>query len=334
MTGQQKRGINVGVVGYGPAFNMGKYHLDAMQAQGFTPRAVCDVQEERLQAARREFPGIGTYADLGDMLKKSDVELVAVILPHNLHAPAAVRCLNAGRHVVVEKPFALTVRECDRMIAAAKKNKVMLSVYQNRHWDANILTIGKHLPRIGRPFRWESFTGGYAKPRPWWRSDKKISGGIIYDWGAHFVEWMFQVMDYEMVEISGYGLNEVWSETTNEDEVEAVVRFRGDAVASHTESSVAAADKPMIRICGTRGAIVATHTSVAVHTVSRKSGSVANTVPMVPRTYERFYANIRDHLLKRKPLIITPEWARRVVQVLEYACRSADAGRPVRPQYP
>jgi predicted dehydrogenase len=220
------------------------------------------------------------------------------------------------------------------MIAAARKSDRMLSVYHNRHWDGNILTILKHLKEIGRPFRWESFAGGYGRPRDWWRSDKQISGGIIFDWGAHYVEWMLQVMDYEMVEISGHRVREVWTETTNEDEVEAVVRFKGDAVGSHTESRLAAAGKPSIRICGTRGAITASHGSVTVHTVDRYGNKVDKSVRMEKRTYEKYYRNIRDHLLRGGELTITSEWARRVVQVLEYAYRSAERGRALKLKYP
>ncbi len=328
-----KKEIKCGVVGYGGAFGMGKGHLEAMRRDaGFLPWAVCDVDEERLDVARKDFPRIEAYTDVDEMLRRSEVELLSLVLPHNVHAEVAVKCLRAGRHVVVEKPFALTIEECDRMIAAAKKSRCMLSAYHNRHWDANILTIMKHLKKIGRPFRWESHQGGYAKPGSWWRSDKRISGGIIYDWGAHFTEWMLQVMDHEMVEISGYRVNEVWKETTNEDELEAVVRFKGNAVASHTASSVAAAGKPMIRICGTKGAIVADHGSVTIHTVGGK-GKVVTTVRMEKRAYDKYYANVRDHLLTKKPLIITPEWARRVIQVLDYACRSARAGKALKAKY-
>jgi predicted dehydrogenase len=329
-----KREMKVGVVGYGPAYGMGRHHLNDMAAnQGFRPWAVCDIVEERLQAAAKEFPGIETYNDLGEMLRKSDVELLAIVLPHNAHAPAAIQCMNAGRHVVVEKPFALTVEECDSMIAAAKKNKVMLSAYHNRHWDSNILTIKKHLPRIGRPYRWESHHGGYSKPRDWWRSDKKISGGVNFDWGAHFVEWMLQVMDYKMVEISGFHVREVWTETTNEDEVEAVVRFEGDAVASHCDTMIAAAGKPTIRICGAKGAIIADHGSCVVHTLGKAGERLATTVPMVPKANPKYYENVRDHLLRGKDLIITAELARRVIQVLDYACRSAQAGKALKAKY-
>jgi len=330
----KKKEMKVGVVGYGPAFNMGKHHLNEMaMAKGFVPWAVCDVNEDRLAVARQDFPGIETYNDLATMLKKSDVELLAIILPHNLHAKAAIQCLNAGRHVVVEKPFALSVEECDAMIAAARKNRVMLSTYHNRHWDSNILTIVKHLPKIGRPFRWESHHGGYSKPRDWWRSDKKISGGVIFDWGAHFMEWMLQVMHYDMAEIWGFQVNEVWKDTTNEDEVEVVVRFRGDAMAAHCSSTISAAGKPMIRICGTQGAIIADHGSVTVHTIGEDGSRIAAAVPMEPRAGQKYYENVADHLLRGKKLIITAEHARRVIQVLDYACRSAAAGKALKPKY-
>jgi predicted dehydrogenase len=297
------------------------------------PWAVCDVDEARLEAAQEEFPGIETYNDLGKMLRKSEVELLAIILPHNLHAKAAVRCLKAGRHVVVEKPFAITVEECDAMISAARKSKVMLSTYHNRHWDANIVTIVKHLKKIGRPFRWESQHGGYSAPRDWWRSDKKISGGVIYDWGAHYMEWMLQVMPYRMSEISGYHVREVWKQSTNEDEVGVMVRFDGDAVAVHTSTTVDAAGKPPIRIIGTKGAIVADHGSVHVHTIGKDGSKVVTAVPMEKRAGEKYYRNVADHLLRGKGLIITAEWARRVIQILDYACRSAASGKAMKPRY-
>ena len=326
--------IKVGTIGYGGAFNMGRHHInDLTKNKGFVPAAVCDIDPERAKIASTDFPGIQTYTDIGTMLDKSDVELLVIILPHNVHAKVAIQCLNAGRHVIVEKPFAITVQECDDMIAAAKRKKVLLSTYHNRHWDSNILTIMKHLPKIGRPFRWESFAGGYNEPREWWRSYKEVSGGIIYDWGAHFTEWMLQVMDYDMAEISGYKVKEVWKKFSNEDEMEAVVRFKGNAVASHTASDIAMAGKDMIRITGTRGAIVATHGSVDVFTKDKSGAKIKMTVPMEPARNGDFYKNVHGHLFNGKKLIISPEWARRVIQVLEYAGVSAKKGTGVKAKY-
>jgi len=325
--------IKVGTIGYGGAYNMGREHLQGLLAHpGFKAVAVCDIDPRRVQHAQREFPGIQTYTDIGEMLAHSDVELLVIILPHNLHAQVALQCLKAGRHVVVEKPFALTVAECDAMIAAARRNKRLLSTYHNRHWDANILTIRKHLPKIGRPFRWESFFGGHSRPQNWWRSDKQISGGVIYDWGAHFVEWMLQVLPHEMTEISGFQVKEVWA-TTNEDEFEAVVRFGPHAIGSHTASDIAAAGKPTIRITGTEGAILASHTAVDVLTFNRRGEKVSLACALEPRRWDLYYKNIQDHLLHGADLIITPEWARRVIQVLDLASRSAIESRALKPKY-
>jgi predicted dehydrogenase len=325
--------VKIGTIGYGGAFNMGKHHLTELTMnKGFVPGAVCDLDPERLKVAEKDFPGIQTYTDVSAMLKKSDVQLLVIILPHNVHAKVALQCLAAGRHVVVEKPFAITIAECDAMIKMARKKKVLLSTYHNRHWDSNILTITKHLHKIGRPFRWESSAGGFGEPREWWRSYKEISGGIIYDWGAHFMEWMLQVMPYQMSEISGYQVKEVWKKFTNEDELEAVVRFKGNAVASHTASSVAMAGKDMIRITGTRGAIVATHSSVDVYTLDNGS-KVRTSVPMEKARNADYYKNVHDHLFDGAKLVITPEWARRVIQVLEYSGVSARKGQAVKAKY-
>ncbi len=326
--------IKVGTIGYGGAFNMGKHHInDMIKNEGFVPAAVCDIDPKRVEIAKTDFPGIQTYTDVGEMLRKSDVELLAIILPHNVHAKVSIQCLNAGRHVVVEKPFAITVAECDAMINAAKKNKVVCSTYHNRHWDSNILTILKHLPKIGRPFRWESYAGGHGKPGDWWRSSTEISGGIIYDWGAHFCEWMLQVMDYEMQEVNGYMVKEVWDNCTNEDELEAVVRFKGNAVASHVASSVSMHGKDMIRIIGTEGAISAGHGHCDLYTKDKDGQLVKTSVKMEPARNSDYYKNVHDHLFKREKLIISGEWARRVIQVLDYANVSARKGTGVKVKY-
>ena len=114
--------ITCGVIGYGGAFNMGRAHLNEMKKAGMTPTAVCEIDPERLKVATQDFPGIETYSTAAEMLKKSKVQLLAIITPHNTHAKLALQCLKAGRHVVCEKPLAITTAECDAMIAAAKKS--------------------------------------------------------------------------------------------------------------------------------------------------------------------------------------------------------------------
>ena len=96
---------------------------------------------------------------------------------------------------------------------------------------------------------------------------------------------------------------------------------------------IAAAPKPMIRICGTKGAIIAAHGSVTIHQVDEERNKIETAVPMEPHGHKKYYQNIRDHIVKGTPLIITPEWARRVIQVLQYACLSAKLGKPLKAKY-
>jgi predicted dehydrogenase len=314
---------------------MGRAHLREMaQNSGFLPKAVCDINVDVLRQAEQDFPGIETYTSVGEMLTKSEVELVAIILPHHLHCSVALECLRAGRHVVVEKPFALTVDECEEMTREAKKRNLVLSTYHNRHWDGNILTILREIPKIGRPFRWESHHGAYNEPGPWWRSSKEISGGVIFDWGAHYVEWMLQVLPYAITEISGFRVKEVWTGTTNEDEVEAIVRFGDRAIASHTSSHVAMAGKDSIRITGTTGALVWNVGNVTVHQKDAHGQTVVTHLRSEKNQGHQFYANVHDHIFRGEPLVITPELATRVIQVLDYACRSAESGRALEPRIP
>ena len=112
--------IHGAVIGYGGAFNMGKAHANWMNAAGIPTVAACDVDPARMEAARTDFPGIRTYSSVKALLKDEEVGLCVVILPHNLHARVAIQCAEAGKHVVVEKPMCITVKEADAMIAAAR----------------------------------------------------------------------------------------------------------------------------------------------------------------------------------------------------------------------
>ena len=90
---KRARDIKVGVVGYGGAFNMGASHIQQMQQAGMTPVSVADVDPSRLAVAEADFPGIETYTSVATMLKKSDVNLVTLITPHNTHARLALQLL-------------------------------------------------------------------------------------------------------------------------------------------------------------------------------------------------------------------------------------------------
>ncbi len=334
--------IRVGVIGYGGAFNMGRSHLEEMRAAGMTPAAVAEVDPARLTTARADFPGIETYPSVGAMLKKSDVDLVTIITPHNTHAKLALECLRAGKHVVCEKPLAITTAECDAMIAAAKKSGVVLSTYHNRHWDGWILRaldLVKKKKSIGQIYKIEARWGRRDLPGDWWRSSRSISGGILYDWGVHLLEYGLQLADSEITEVSGYaregfwGPKTKWKKDTNEDEAAAVIRFANGIWMNLNITSLDSNVKPgFLEITGTEGSYVI---STSGYTIYRREGArvAIEEGPHRPNEWHRFYENIAAHLVRGTKLAITPEWSRRPIHILDLAVQSAKLGRALSAKY-
>ncbi|RYG67782.1 Gfo/Idh/MocA family oxidoreductase [bacterium] len=328
--------ITVGVVGYGGAFNMGRQHLQQMKAAGMTPIAVSEVDPSRLAVASEDFPGIETYATVDEMLEKSGVDLVVLITPHNTHAPLALKCLNAGRHVISEKPLAITTEEVDSMIAAAQASDVMLSAYHNRHWDGRILQaveLVKEQKVIGDVVRIECHMGGYSKPGDWWRTSRSISGGILYDWGVHLLEYSLQLIDSPLLEVTGvahrgfWGPQTAWKEDANDDEGFLLARFEGGQWLTLCITQIDSKGKEgWLEITGTKGTLVLDESTSKLY--QHVDGKYTVTQLRNPKDEgQRYYENVREHLVNGAPLVITGEWARRPIHILDLAGQSASSGR-------
>jgi predicted dehydrogenase len=335
-TGQQEKPVpKGGVIGYGGAFNMGRHHLNAMKTVGMVPVAACDIDPARMKAAAVDFPDIQTYTNPAEMLAKSDAELLTVILPHNAHAKMVIEVLNSGRHCVVEKPMAITSDEVEAMIAAAEKNKRLLSVYHNRRWDGDFLAIEHvvtHRKMLGDIFKVEIGMSGYGSPGGWWRSHKEISGGIHYDWGAHFMYWALQLIDSPIDWVVATAQKRVWLQVSNEDHLDAYVRFKNGCILEVEASNIAKIDKPRWRILGAKGAIL--DRGKDAFELSLHQLGVNNESPMRVRYYPhqsiRYYENVVDHLRLDDPMEVTARKSARVIHLLHTMDRAARSGRQER----
>jgi predicted dehydrogenase len=331
------RTIRCGLLGYGPAFNMGKGHASWINdTPGLQTVAMCDADPARAEAARRELPDlVGYFTRVDDMLAMPGLDLVVNILPHHLHAPMTLRCLEAGKHVVLEKPFCITVDEANAMIAAAHARSLMLSLFHNRRWDGDYLTIRDLIDRglIGDVFHVECGQGSYGHPGFWWRSDKAISGGVMYDWGAHFLDWILNLVPARISQVNGDFQKRVWNSVSNEDHGQATIRFENGVTADYWISSIAAISRPKWLILGTKGAIQADWKDeirlVTFASGVRQDSTVKVTLPGYGST--QYYRNVADHLLLGEELFVKPEQARRVIGVIDAAQRSAELGHSVAP---
>ncbi|MDH7482028.1 MAG: Gfo/Idh/MocA family oxidoreductase [Armatimonadota bacterium] len=328
MVGERK--IKCAVVGYGGAFNMGKAHAQWMNDTGrMITVAACDINPERMEAAKRDFPNIQTYTDIDDMLRESDAELVVIVTPHNTHADLGLKAIEAGKHVVLEKPMCLTVEEATKMIEAAKKAGVTLTTFHNRRHDGDFMMIKEIIEKglIGEVFHIEAFIGGYNKPGSWWRSDKEISGGCLYDWGAHFVDWILNLIPEKIENVTGFFHKRVWHDVTNEDQTQAIIRFRNGAMADLQVSNIARLPKPKFRILGTKGAIIDEWKGTLRLSTEIEGIPIDTEVKYKDSTWHEYYPNLAAHLLDGAPLEVTPESSRRVIAVIETAEKSAKSGK-------
>jgi predicted dehydrogenase len=326
--------LRVGLLGYGA---IGDEHARALVAvDGLELAAVCDTNPARVDAARLVAPDLTSYAD-GEDLLAADLDLVVVSTPPNTHADWALRTIAAGKHVVVEKPFCITTAEADEMLAAAESTDRLLAVYQNRRWDADYLVLRRLLREgaVGEVFHYESFIGGYGHPCNFWHSDEEVSGGAIYDWGSHYLDWLLDLLPQDIAHVTAATHKRRWHDVTNADHTRVSVRFVDGVEAEFVHSDLAAAVKPKWFVLGTDGAIVGhwraeadTPTALTLH---QPDGSVTS-VAVPPAPPYAFHRELADHLASGAPMSVTAAGSRRNIAVMEAAVTSArEGGRPVQP---
>jgi len=331
------RRITAGVLGYGGAFNMGKAHALALRAQpGCEVTAVCDLDPTRSEQAKVELgEDIATWNDAEAFFAEGQFDLCIQILPHHIHAEYAIKALKQGKHVVTEKPFSITLDEADAMIAAANEGEQMLSVYHNRRWDNDYLAILNMIRAgaIGNVFRVDAASADYQAPKSWWRSRKEISGGAMYDWGAHYCDWMLGIMNKPIESVTGDFQKRKWHGMTNEDYTYALIRFVDGTTATLEQGSLAAIGRGGWRILGTEGGIqnAGPHQPLTLRKFDATHGMVESKLePKGPDTAASFYQNIANHLIMGEELVVKPAEARRAIGVIHLAEQSAaQGGKPL-----
>ena len=349
--------VRIGMLGYG---GIGAEHATAIgRTQGLELAAVCDRDASRVQAARELAPDLRAHDDGAGLLDDDDVDLVVVSTPPSSHATWVLRALEAGKHVVVEKPFCLTVDEADRQIAAATGAGLTLAVYQNRRWDADYLAVAQAVRtgRLGEVFHLESFVGGYGHPCNFWHSDETLSGGAIYDWGRHYLDWVLELFPHQVEWVSATAHKRVWHDVTNADHSRVLLHYADGREAEFTHSDLAAASKPKFYVLGTLGALVGDwraesvvgRSPVGLLTEDRLApadspaalrvllpdgagGTSTTALSLPPAPTDPFHRELADALLSGAPMSVTPQGSRRGVAVMRAAAQSArQDGRPVVP---
>ena len=349
------QGVDVGValLGYGA---IGAEHAAAVTSTpGLRLVGVADTDPSRRQAALQAWPGVREYTDADELLGDPDTGVVVISTPPSSHARWAAAAIAAGKHVVVEKPMALTTRECDDLLDAGAKAGLTVAVYQNRRFDPDyrLIKSAAESGLIGEVFHVEAFVGGYGHPCNYWHSDAAVSGGALFDWGSHIVDQVLDLMPGEVDTVTAVNHKRVWHDVTNADHARMTLHFADGREATFIYSDLAAALKPRWYILGTRGALTGdwrTESVIArsaIGTLSEDtlapadspprvslhspSGDVTALAPPAAEAYP-FHADLALALRHGLRPRVRGEQSRRVVAMLQAAEESAALeGQPVKP---
>lgn len=180
--------INSCIVGFGMSAQI--FHAPFLMANpGFNWMSVVERSTNKGEQMK---PGIITFRDFEEAIQHKTVDLIIITTPNETHFPFAKRALEAGKHVVVEKPFTNNSEEAKELIEAANRTGKVLSVYQNRRYVSDFLTIKKILAGkwLGGILEFEGHFDRYRPdPKPnAWREEEKPGSGILYDLGSHLID--------------------------------------------------------------------------------------------------------------------------------------------------
>jgi scyllo-inositol 2-dehydrogenase (NADP+) len=342
--------INVGIVGYGYSGKNFHSYLISLEKR-LKLYAVCVRTPERRKQAEKEY-GVKTFSDVDDMLKDNNIRLVVVATPHNTHSELSIKAMEAGKHVVVEKIMCMNAREAEAMIKASKRNNVMLTVFHNRRWDGDYLTVRKILDEglLGKPFLIEESIMWYNdKVDPTrWRSVKELGGGPLYDWGAHLIDHAVQIGKVPVDRIYCFSVCRR-KETNIENYIKCLIHFESGLMYGVELGDMARINRPRWYILGTLGALTKTGVDPQEQAMNKgnidaavespenyplvrtvKDGVVSETrIQTIRGDWKQFYKNVADHLVDGKELVVKPEDVKRAVAVAETALKSAKEQRSI-----
>jgi len=342
--------IRTGLVGFG--FAGRTFHAPVIRA---TPGLLLAAIVQRSgDSARAAYPDVRVVPSVDELLSDESIRLVVIATPNESHYSLGRQCLLAGRDVVVDKPFTTTFAEAQKLDELARAEGRVLSVFHNRRWDGDFLTV-RGLIRdgtLGRLVLFESHFDRYrlARRPSAWRERARSGSGVLFDIGSHLVDQALVL--FGMPESVSADVRIEREDQEVDDAFDIVLHYSKMRVLLRA-TMIACAPGPRLVLNGTRGSYVKygmdpqeealkaggspgepgwgreDDSRWGVLTLAESHEFVRRALPTEAGDYCGYYANVRDAILGRAALAVTAEQAARVIRLLELARESSDAGRVV-----
>ena len=339
--------LNVGVVGYG--FATKTFHAPLIAGvSGLRLRAISSSDPAKVTA---DWHDVATETTPEALFARDDIDLVVIPTPNQTHYPLASAALAAGKHVVVDKPFTVTLADARRLAEEAGAAGRVLSVFHNRRWDADFLTLKAVIAsgELGRIVHFESHFDRYRpEARDRWREQPLPGSGLWYDLGSHLLDQTLQL--FGLPESIALDLARQRDGARSDDFFHAVLRYGECRVILHAGALVPV-PPARFTVHGSLGSFVkygldpqedvlktgqrppapdwGVDPVPATLTVWRDGAPATRELPCLPGDYPAYYAGVRDAIHGVGPNPVPPGDAIRVIGLLELGLESAREGRTV-----
>lgn len=349
---------NVGIIGYGMSAKV--FHIPLIEVvPEFKLYAIVQRTPKSEEDATKDHPGTKSYRSTEQMVKDSEVDVVVVATIPDTHFELTKLAVENGKHVVVEKPFTPTSQEADELMEIAKRNNRLLTVYQNRRWDSDFLTLlnlikGNTLGRIAE------FETHFDRHRPelppggGWKTISLPGGGVVYDLGTHLIDQI--VLTFGLPKrITGF-VDSQREDNPGGYEDACTVLLHYDGLLATVKAGVVSPEKSQLRywVRGVKGSYKKFHLDPqedhlkagltpaspsfgqeppernGILTTIQGNGELkSEPLPniMPPITYKAFYDQFAQALNGRAEVPVKPEDSREVIRLVELARKSSREGR-------
>ncbi len=338
------------LIGYG---GMGSWHHRNLSERVPDIEVVgaYDVRQEALDKATEA--GIRAYASQEELLKDPTVDIVTIATPNNFHRAIAIAAMEAGKHVVCEKPVTLNAAELEDIIACAKRTGKLFSIHQNRRWDRDYRTVRKAIEDgiVGKPYFVESRVQGSRGSMHGWRGHKLNGGGMLLDWGIHLIDQVMDMFREPVVSVDAHLFGLYGGEV--DDNIKLYLRFESGVSVVLEMSTNCFIGHPRWHVSGTDATMVVENWACEGRIIKLKADSAMEwaddivyteagptrtmaprpsttteevPLPQVTTDWSEYYKNIVDVLDNGADLIVKPEQALRVMKVIDALFASQQAG--------
>jgi len=281
--------IGVAVIGCG---RVGRTHIESIKELNAIANLVAVVDAEKdLARLTGDRYGTNYYTSIEEALGDHHIEAVVVCLPHDLHTPVSMKAIEGGKHVLVEKPFALSVKDAEQMMQSAGRKKLIVTSGQSFRYFSGLQEAKTRMKsEIGEPFNLLYVLAIYfdtAKAPLWWRSEEKTGGLVLPMLGSHTVDttlWLFEGKVPERVYAEGGSYNPSFEGL---DEVTMIIRFKDGSMATNYLSLNTRPSKQECLVVGPKGRMHFRHGDTSIGLVGTGSIELSIGEEIVPDDPEK-----------------------------------------------